>query len=490
MPSFKPALILRPAPTAETGAHTPHFAGGSPYMPEDMPWPEDPRWGPLSFLMQLDLSQVPRTVSNGTESLSVPQLPDHGTLYVFFEGSNDFDGTPGVHLRYTPLGPEHFKPRGHENLPDLTKADPCFVDEDGVQTDTKVMRTFTLDPVPYPQPHAYWPSPEDWDEDEDDAARARRGAVLKQVLGGRKAIPEPPVYRFPWLPQVSEWCANLDAGQCMDIPKDFPWRSDLVREIAKSLKTLAEPEHPTMRHFNLMRVLWPGHDALCDSWLTHMKFKHGTLSEDDAHAFTNWLLWLDSPLDRIPVLKPLTQDAVETARTQNKDFFSLVEKREKRGMFLKPDVLAALQDLEKVAVLHTEDRRDAVFPLLNVHTARDTLRKTLHGVLQDTFERFVTRLPTDKDVGDTPPVLIEHGRWAHARKLDVKEDKLKIDRVLQMFGDGDEEPGPEGHVLLLQLASDFGLPIHLHGSASQVWITPEDLAAGRFESALHVTEMS
>ncbi|CUH81934.1 hypothetical protein TRN7648_03732 [Tropicibacter naphthalenivorans] len=37
MSSFKPALILRPTPAAETGAHTPHFAGGDPRMPEDMP---------------------------------------------------------------------------------------------------------------------------------------------------------------------------------------------------------------------------------------------------------------------------------------------------------------------------------------------------------------------------------------------------------------------------------------------------------------------
>ncbi len=43
-------------------------------------------------------------------------------------------------------------------------------------------------------------------------------------------------------------------------------------------------------------------------------------------------------------------------------------------------------------------------------------------------------------------------------------------------------------VLLFQLSEGFGLPVKLHHGILQVWIAPEDLAAGRFDTAFSTAE--
>jgi len=58
-------------------------------------------------------------------------------------------------------------------------------------------------------------------------------------------------------------------------------------------------------------------------------------------------------------------------------------------------------------------------------------------------------------------------------------------RQIQMFGYGDnvQDAGErmEGKIMLLQVGDKFGTPLKLADVAIQLWISPEDLAAGRFD---------
>ncbi|MBU2663703.1 DUF1963 domain-containing protein [Actinoplanes bogorensis] len=71
---LRPAVRLR---LARPGEQVVGQLGGSPSLPDSMPWPQSPAGLPLGFVAGIDLSRLPVT------SLDIP-LPAHGTLLFFY----------------------------------------------------------------------------------------------------------------------------------------------------------------------------------------------------------------------------------------------------------------------------------------------------------------------------------------------------------------------------------------------------------------------
>jgi uncharacterized protein YwqG len=79
--------LLRPGIRLDTGDDAPGvvvgYLGGTPRMPADMPWPEWPGHGPLSFIAAVDCAALPAFATE-------VGWPDSGTLlFFYFEGRYD-----------------------------------------------------------------------------------------------------------------------------------------------------------------------------------------------------------------------------------------------------------------------------------------------------------------------------------------------------------------------------------------------------------------
>ncbi len=91
-----PAIFLNPSPAGEESAPPPPcYFGGKPRMPADMAWPKRGSYD-LHFLAQFDCASLPRELTVGGMTFSLPEFPETGTLYLFFPLDNnsawDIDG--------------------------------------------------------------------------------------------------------------------------------------------------------------------------------------------------------------------------------------------------------------------------------------------------------------------------------------------------------------------------------------------------------------
>jgi hypothetical protein len=281
-------LVLRAWPGAPEETSARSWSGGLPRMPADLAWPMRAKTGkPMSFLAQIDLSELPPTAR-------AQGLPATGVLW-FFAGLDDtIDEAEQVAVIYRPSAgpwPERAAPA---DLPSMSGESPysLFAEGDPLAS-VAVRQAMSFRPI-----DTYADSGEDlpraaWDMDGlDDMLWDIRRAALVRALGER---PEPPnVTAHDWKtlgdpdwPQAGLF-AELGARVAL---KALPWKGryrtsdpDWTAEGLALRQDLEAEASARIEDWRARRfeALTPTERATFQAWLKGFMVRCGGLTPDKA----------------------------------------------------------------------------------------------------------------------------------------------------------------------------------------------------------------
>lgn len=444
-------LILKPlVPGERTTAN--QFCGW-PQLPASLEWPCTSDGRPLHFLMQLDCATLPRSV----DGFTLPDIPNEGTLFLFLDAVADAFYEETVRLIYTADSVSHLAPVAPPAaLAPLRDSGwnrtslGTFRRDYGkrpAETDVPLQAPNWEPRLPFePVPYVGTESAEYSDELE-----ALQKAALEQALpadplaedGVALVLEELPNWASAFIENKAEDKYALARGVQL-VPRSFPWRWSDIQECMESyfylgqyrfIKDDEDVDERIEQAARARETLW-GSDLDGDvrAWAARVMHQDplGHIPSEIAAEYRAWLASLDAAGATLPVETAQETPAERDWRLDLHDAF--------------------VSTLEPLAM--------------------PPLRATRHFTLHD-------------DTADDIPAEIrslaaKQMRYDRSSTEFPSERHTPVPHVL--FGPKDPQNVAKTDLLLLTLATGYGLTT-LWGdcSALQIWISPEDLTARRFD---------
>ncbi len=500
---------------------------------------------PYHFLAQIDLSYLPRSFDVAGLNFSMPDFPQSGTLYIFWNASA---AETRARVLYTPLTGAELKEREPpENLKNLREdEDIALVHMDGLSPCGRILKRRAVTVVPYLTSQL---DQEDWEDTilgsndhPKELLDALYDASLAEVLG-TSDIPYVR-YAYPWLPMLDEDESegfktrnvlerlsslfathtitavdglDIDTG-VYTVPESFPWCWSVIRAIAERLTTSSTLNDDHIRQFYdrvpLLLQIWEDVPNEASKWLARCPKQDGQVSPSDAAEFRGWLRWASTAADRVKTRPRVDPALIETCSAliedlnktkphmvAMKDFSQNPPKLVKTAACEIVEQLIPLMQCVEKYVPHKSDRQSLFegskhylyklpAPYFLTEDVGPAVVGELRRILQDVMVSFTERLEFLDVYDDLPSSLSRLASIEVERQTSISPDQVKYGfhfYPIQMFGTPYRGTGPtdlRDHVLLFQLGENFGLPVQLHGYAMQLCITQEDLAQLNFDKVV------
>lgn len=452
-------LVLKPLPNNALQTSAACRLGGHPNLPDGLEWPHV-NGTPFHFFAQIDLGLLPR--ENGSET-SMPEMPSHGTIFVFLCLEYCMSDVDPVIL-YTDHSldgvPERMPPENTAHLLNNDLELSGMVHEDGVSEAGTSFRVQNVDVLPFNSYPSGWPIWGDWD--------GRQEAELEQLLGRLPSLPDPHLppegIDAPWMSALPERYQKnrMLAKATLNWEDLFDWAKESYMELLSLLRGAAKENGPQ----NINPSARPYVEELDALW-EQANWTH--------HKYHFWLLYFqvflspgaDYPIDyRFRHFMEIAQGCRgKVPKRVRQNFIQVIQDLEQAA---QKDEMLALQpiDLPEYAHIRAKDLADAVANALRVLQPQRT-GPVPRRALPKNWDEYVVHKTTLPDV-------VERGfRGAGMGII-----------PLQMFGYGyllqDAAWKHRDDVLLLQIGDGFGTPLTTV-ELIQVWISPANLTAGRFD---------
>lgn len=454
-----PSVVLKPLVPEEIAKSSANYFCGFPQLPPDIPWPVNGRSEPLHFVLQLDCRSVPRIIEDEDRILMLPALPASGTLFLFAKADASQLIPSDVCLLYSPdqvsdlperePPPDLTPPRGrHYWNPHLEPRRTALDDDpsadapdfNGACSDPRLPYEPKLpfEPTIYP---SFRPPPEDT-HDYEKVYQALEQTLATPLPDDPLAI-ESPVFVLDWLPNwYPEFLRNrAEIGPSVgsmvlcNVPQSYPWRWIEIREAAARL-VYFEPEE-CLCDPKAFEFLWPiSFKHTARDWyqrsLDHMPLDRVT--SEVAQEFREWLMALDGAGRKIP--KDRDRDDNASFRWQ--------------------------------------------------YDVRETFQRAMNRLALPSLEKTLYWLIHDSEADDLPAKIKLAGsrmlRFKRSESTSIDYPHTPKPQPNQLFAQPETEQTGRDEVLLFELTSDYGM-ISQWGVSRwlQVWISPEDLSANRFD---------
>lgn len=486
--SGEAALLIRPIPSSLATGLEPIRFGGKPRLPEEMEWPDGPGETKQNFVAEIDLTRLPRTTPNGQ---TVPQLPDKGTVFIFLPLAHDWIyGHETASVLYTDQDVSDLPGRAPpEDLPDLHDGD-AHVHSDGTTDGGRLLVPQLAEAIPFPALRALNPlhrpeeDPAAWDHAYE--ANTKR---LHEAFGSARPMPPDPAVPAPekpkpdWANAIRDRVPNAFRkyrfefeGHHLDWEFIFDWahafESACIEMTISYLEDMLEEGGESWRltrHIRKLEGKWKAHCS--------RMYGHGTPPK----------FWTFN--------KPVA--VKETFDWQARRWMALSQFE--KG-YPPPNVLDAF-----LAMLEELDRHchksgsDALRIGLMDNRIRGHIRSAedLWDEADFAFKKVSKRAAERHFVENIhiPKEVRWDSRVISAINAIKRQPKTSGVMPHQMFGMGFEMQSAVtqfyNHILLFQIGDPYGLPLEFGPDmVVQLWITPEDLAAGRFDRVQRTLDMT
>ena len=440
-------------------------------MPKHLKWPEG-----YHFFAQIDLASLPHDVTQNGVQLDLPQMSRSGTLFIFLPLSGEHLYTANAVVRYSPEATRDLPERRPPEDTPAMDWDSHFVDERLVSSCGTMLPRRHVSVEGFLSHSNVNPYPSDNTPVERHKAEMRYAEALAPYgidyyVGSEFPFPDAiKTTPFPSrLKAVSDRAAR-SGNKLLDRSYDWTWQSILdvsqivaagfydlaIREVADDAPTGLEgwiSRKFTAKMKAQKAAILTGNHSVPTTFWHRFRFKSGGPPTADNFIDTQFEDWVANA--RINQDKPLTKEHEIAFQRLLK---SVHENRHLDG----PVQLSKLERMWYHKVQHWD----------------------IWSVLADALKDDVN-----------PEVSSLQGRQSSiAQAINAVSEKTARKNVsrLQMFGFGEcwQHAARDHHsdVLLMQIESVGGVIVN--DGIVQVWISHEDLAAGRFEKTFTTMEMS
>jgi hypothetical protein len=458
-----PPPIAQPAITIshsyESAGPAPILFGGNPQLPEDVSWPRENGF-PLHFFAQIDLGALPREMEQADQIFSMPDFPKSGTLFVFLPLYADaiFGGQATVIYANADVSslPEREPPE------DTPQMDPeYYMDMDHVVPGGTIikrqygsLKTY----LSYRAENPLWRNMERPHSPQEVYERDLAYANQLKSLGidYEAPLPDPEAVSEETFEKIPFWFqGSFQRGV-------FQWNWVYIFEFAKRAFAgcLELPVQVIEEHND---VLPPRYQRFVDK----MKRQRREVLNEPLDGKSNW--WQRFAGDHAPS----TDIRLDV---QFKRWMHYARQMHPAPMS-DEDKWAFVKLLQKI-----DDEADEGKPLSLASLARVGHDLEVWDVYSICKEAFKDIAHSRKD--------LHPGRLAEPTWNFGDTDS----RQLQMFGLGyllqSAAVDHEDKVLLLQISDACGVNFGSFDMLVQLWIPPDDLAAGRFDRVITTLEMT
>lgn len=458
-PLAQPAITIAHEYLTEVPEPQPIIFGGAPQLPKAIDWPEAPS-GLLHFFAQVDLASLPRSMEQAGQTFNMPAFPESGTLFIFLPLFGDEIFRTGAVVLFVPEGvdglPERLPP---EDIPGIDS--DYYVDMEHVMPcETMLNRQYgTASPyLSYRAENPLWRNMERPHNQQEVYERDLAYAAQMKSLGIEYDVPlpDPEAVSEPIFEDIPSWFqGSFERGV-------FQWTWEYIFEFAK--RALAKC------HDLPVQVIEDYNDDPGPRYLKFIdkmkRLKREVLAER-LDGKSSW--WQRTAGDHAPSTNIRTD--VQFKRWMH------YARHSQHGPMTEADKQAFVAMLQKIEHDADTDAEANLAALARV--GHDYQGWDVYRICKDAF----------KDIAHERSDL-HPGRHAEPQFNFGDTDT----RQLQMFGLGYVlQSAPIDHedkVLLLQLSNACGVNYGDVDMILQVWITHEDLAAGRFDRAISTLDMS
>lgn len=490
------ALLIRPLPAALTTGAEPIRFGGCPRLPEDFDWPCREDGYADHFFAEIDLAKLAAAAG----SHPVPAFPTHGTLFVFLPLALDgiFDRQKALVLHTdqdVSKTPERTPP---ETLPNLHADEHGLIHADGTTHGGRALVRQVAEALPFQSARAVNPLAVNmadaggadvnaWRE----AHRLHQAALLKTYASARAMPPDPTIPPRAERPDGSRAVKDRVPdgftkyrfefeGHHLDWEFIFDWAQEFYRQCFSI----------TIDH--LRDMIDDGNSQwLVPRFIKRFKRKRAAHNKRRyGQGRKPWFWTFDDPVPRH-----------ETFDWQARRWLSLSQ----FATGHPPDrFLTAFCDMQEEILRHANEvdqddyrlgpRIGMLDSLVRGHDKHSGYTKV---AAQDAFKHASKRAAQRYAAksAELPQATRWDSRVVRAATPSAETGFSLGIMPLQMFGLGFEiQSAVSEHaedVLLLQIGDSFGLPLQIGPDMIlQLWITPEDLAAGRFDQVEMTLDMT
>ena len=458
-PLAQPAITIAHEYLTEVSEPQPIIFGGAPQLPAAIDWPEAPS-GILHFFAQIDLASLPRSMEQAGQTFEMPAFPESGTLFFFLPLFGDEIFQTGAEVLFVPDGvkgvPERLPP---EDIPGID--DDYYVDMEHVMPcETMLNRQFgSLSTyLSYRAENPLWRNMERPHNPQEVYERDLAYAAQMQSLGIEidVRLPAPEAVNEPIFQDIPGWFqGSFERGV-------FQWTWDYIFEFSKRAHA---------KCYDLpVEVIEEYNDQLSpryQRYVDKMKRRKAEILAETPVGKSSW--WQKFAGGHAPSTDIRTD--VQFKRWMHyarQSWHSPMSEEDKRNF------VAMLTKIEREADADTEANLAVLARVGHDYEAWDVYR-----ICKNVFKEIA------HERSDLHP-----GRHAEPQFNFGDTDT----RQLQMFGLGYMiQSAPIEHedkVLLLQVNNACGVNFGGSDMILQVWITHEDLAAGRFDRTISTLDMS
>ena len=459
-----PPPVAQPAITVSTSYERPEnprpiLFGGKPQLPVALDWPRF-RHAPLHFFAQIDLAALPRTLEQADQAFDMPVFPQSGNLFVFLPLGGDaiFGGQASV--LYTPEDVSYLPQRDPPD--DLPPMDPeCFMDMDhATPCGQMIKRQFgTLDTyLSYRAENPLWRNMERPHNPQEVYERDLAYAAQLKSLGidYDVPLPDPEAFLEPLYEEIPFWFqGSFQRGV-------FQWTWQYIFEFAKRAHAGC---------FNLpIEVIEENNDVIpprYQRFIDKMRRKQAEILAERLEGKSGW--WQRYAGDHAPSTDIRTD--VQFQRWMH------YARQSHPAPMTEADKRAFVEMLQKIDRDADNDAPANLATLARV--GHDYEGWDVSSICKEAFKAIA------HERSDLHP----------GRDAEPQHDFGDVDtRQLQIFGLGYViQSAPIDHedkVMLLQISNACGVNFGDVDMIVQLWITHEDLAAGRFDHVITTMDMS
>lgn len=449
-------VVLKPLVPGEPQSVNQFF--GWPQLPPNVSWPRNNSDKPYYFLMQLDCSTIPRSI----DGLDLPPFPSSGTVFLFVDAHGQ-----NIHFFHVPQDISGLpSTRPPDDLPPLknrkyerpffgffreTKIPEALCDhEEDVPERYRTLPSKLIAPswepgLPFaPVPYVGFTAPS-----YEEEINAAIDADFAKVLPHDPQSQERARFILSWMTNWTAKCLLEKADDryyfrngVQSVPESFPWRWSDIRESIEAYfdvyRFKYQDEDDADDKHDAREILWGGRiDQEAREWFVRVSDKDplARIPHSEAVAYRDWLKGLDAAGTKVPN---------ETAN----------ESREELSLRI---------DLE-----------NAFFSTLEA-LATPPLAATGHFFLHDAT--------ADDIPAEIRTITANQLRYDRSYTLLTAHDTHHAPSPHILFEPKHFDNASEKDVLLLTFSSGFGLTTCWDDYRwLELWISPEDLEAGRFEN--------
>ncbi|MEO9823688.1 MAG: DUF1963 domain-containing protein [Paracoccaceae bacterium] len=437
----------------------PILFGGAPQLPDALDWPLNREGRPMHFFAQVDLGLLPRSMEQADQTFLMPDFPKKGTLFFFLPLEGDMIFMDGAKVLFAPEGAGGCERPPPDEIP--------LIEDDSYIDTAEVIPDRTMLKRQYGAVHTYlsyraenplWRNMERPSNPQEVYERDLAYAAQMKSLGVEYHVPlpDPEAVFEPIYEEIPTWFqGSFQRGV-------FQWTWEYIFEFSKRAHA---------KCYDLpVQVIEDHNDQVSPRYrryINKMKQKKTEILAETLDGKSGW--WQKTAGDHVPSTDIRTD-------VQFKRWMHYARQNQNKLMS-DDDKRAFVVMLQKIKCDADRDAPANLAALARVGHAYEGW--DVYMICKDAFKEIA------HERSDLHP-----GRNAEPQFNFGDTDT----RQLQMFGLGYVlQRAPIEHedkVLLLQLSNACGVNYGDVDMILQVWITHDDLAAGRFDNIISTLDMS